>query len=155
MSTSTDGQICFGIKFEEDCVFPWDDGFDGDQEEWWMSVNDFQNPYKYPFDSQGEYLQDLYYGHPQVQLYLDYKDNWEKENPFPVELVNYCAGEYPIYILAVPSSFISCSRGFPTEFGPHELYVSTDEVQKLTDFCKKYEIEFDEGPKWYLTSYWG
>ena len=47
MGTSTDGRINYGILFEEDFQFPWDEDekYDGDIEQWWMyKVHGYKNP---------------------------------------------------------------------------------------------------------------
>ena len=56
MGVNTDGQICFGIKFEEGDEFPWED-VDGDYdlEEWWRRVNGYTNPHESPWDEKGGY----------------------------------------------------------------------------------------------------
>ena len=42
MGVSTDGQICFGIAFEECTEFPWDsEEYDGDIDAWWLSLSSF------------------------------------------------------------------------------------------------------------------
>lgn len=53
MSTSTDGQICFGVVFEEDYEFPWDD--ENNFEKWWQTVNGFKPSFEI-YDDKGEYL---------------------------------------------------------------------------------------------------
>src|SRR5437868_783086 len=105
MSVSTDGQIGYGVIFEDGCEFPWGDS---DPEQWWRNECGFKSS-------------------------------------FPVELVNYCSGDYPMYMLAVPSSILSNSRGYPEEFDPIKLVVTDKEKAPLIDFCKKYNLKYEKG----------
>ena len=144
MGVSTDGEISFGVVFEDGFEFPWrDDDFDYELETWWKSINGFTEKYD------GDY-----------EAYRAKKDKFYAEYPLPVELVNYCSGEYPMYLLAVPGVGTSCSRGNPTDFNPLDLTVTDEQKQALMDFINKYlaDAELSEEeiePKWYLTSYWG
>jgi len=150
MGESTDGQLCCGIMFEEDFEFPWDDEA-VELDEWWRIVNNCQ--VESPFTEWGYYK-------PGVTDSGDYYDQlrqWDKENPIPVELVNYCSGDCPAWILAVPSSVRSCSRGHPLKFQPPtDLIVTFPEVMDLVDFCEQFKIDIKGlQPAWYLSSYWG
>ena len=54
MGMSTDGEIHYGIKFDEDFVFPWNtDEFEYDIEEWWQEVGGFQ-PLFQLYDADGD-----------------------------------------------------------------------------------------------------
>ena len=56
MVQSTDGQLSYGVVFDEDFEFPWDaEKWEGDIEEWWRDVKGFSNPMYYPFDQEGDY----------------------------------------------------------------------------------------------------
>jgi len=89
---------------------------------------------------------------------------WEEHGtgPFPVALVNVCNSEYPIWIVAVPSSTISASRGNPQMFDPTSLVVTPEETKALIKFCEdhclskmnsKWDTPVDLTPRWYLASY--
>ena len=140
MSTSTDGQICFGIKFEDEHEFPW-----GGEEldEWWREVNgcSIECPNE---DDSGDVWGD----------YFDARNKWDKENLIPVAEVNYQSGDCPAYILAVPSSVQTALRGDPTEFDPEELITTTDEFIAFVEFFRRFGTEVPY-PSWYLSSYWG
>ena len=146
MSVSTDGQLCFGIKFEEEFEFPWN-GME--LNEWWREVNDC--PVESPYDEYGGLKQEA--TDANVDAYFDQLLFWDTANPFPVELVNYQASSSPAWILAVPSSCRSCSRGYPMELKLYDLPVTLEEERNLLDFCKRFNIE-TELPSWYLSSYW-
>ena len=157
MTTSTNGQICFGFKIEEGTEFPWDDDkWDFDIDNWWVfeTLGEWTPPFKL-YDEDGEYIGGVKPSEEVIDKY--YKDRREFEKnapPLPVKLVNCCSAEYPEYILAVPSTCQSASRGYPESFDPDELQVDGVEYLALVDFCKKYGIETDEA-EWWLSSYWG
>ncbi len=151
--------------FDEGFEFPWDaDEFDGDIEEWWKHVNGYDNPHYCPFTEAGEYKDDapvtvdqfgqksVKHDDPRVSAYYEYRRKWMSSNPVPIEVVNYCSGDCPMYVLAV--KHIECSRGYPQEIDPALLEVTDDDKQRLRDFLERFDIEADE-PKWWLTSYWG
>lgn len=161
MGVSTNGQICFGILFEDGYEFPWDgEPFEGDFDEWWL----VQNGYKEipgVWDEKGNQIGT----EEEVKSYFAHKRKFDKEHPPPVTLVDYCSCDYPMYILAVPSSERVNHRGYPRAFNPSDLQVSPKEVDALLKFCKDFGIkpEIDEDdkdgddgkPKWWLSSYWG
>ena len=141
MGVTTDGQISYGIMLTEEVELPWDtDEFEYEIEDWWLKQTGFK--LKYEDDP------DTYF--TEVKAWLDI-------HPIPVEPVNYCSGDYPMYILAVPNSVKTYSRGYPLMFDPTALErISPEEHRSIIEFCKKYEIETDgEHPGWYLSSYWG
>ena len=174
MGTTTNGQICYGILFDEDFEFPWSerDGID----DWWREVNGYENPCWNPFTPEGDYKAEIVtntrvygpvtsgYGmvtsdDPRIQEYFQHQRNWDKEHPLPIELVNCCSCDCPIWILAAPASTEIARRGYPSELDLRALKVN--DVAKapgwranLLEFCDKYKIEHDE-PRWWLSSYWG
>ena len=156
MGVSTDGQLHFGIVFEEGAEFPWDgDAFEGDIEEWWLVARGFDVPN--PYDNEeiyalhGDRDWDVKYATP----YFDAQRKFLAVNPLPVEVVNYCSAEYPMYMLAVKGW--TNSRGYSTEIAPSDLFVSDAQINALTNFCRDYGITIEDGnyPRWWLTSYWG
>lgn len=156
MGTSTDGQICFGVMFEEDYEFPWNaEQYDDDIEAWWRDVHGYKNPAPNPFTEEGEYNDGFSSGDPRVSEYFDRQRDWMKKNPVPVTEVNYCSGDCPMIIIAVPSTVKTNNRGYPLEFSPSLLTVRVKEVKMLRDFCTKYGLAEDCTPKWWLSSYWG
>lgn len=132
MGVSTDGEICYGIIFEDEYEFPWDIDHEGDPEMWWIS----------------EILKLTYNGYHEKKAIL-------KDNPLPFELVNYCSGEYPMYILAVPGTVKRASRGNPTSFTLDELKVDEAASNKLVEFCKEHDLTGDSEIGWILSSYMG
>lgn len=154
MGTSTDGQICFGIEFEEGFEFPWDEL--GDIDDWWTrEVQGFRHSFEI-YDDNGEYLNGARPEQDVIDRYYEEQRKFKEENPkLPVELVNYCSGSVPMYILAVPRTSLSCRRGYPIEFDPSALMVTEDEKEALLQFCKDHGLEHDAEPKWLLSSYRG
>ena len=152
MGISSNGLIAFGIPFEEGFQFPWNEKNEGDIEAWWLDVCGFK-PTLYPFTDEGEYIKG--YTDKMGNDYFAEKHAFQKEHPLPIELQNYCHGDYPMYMLCIEDSVIRASRGFPNELNPENLTAKEDWAKILTDFCKKHEIEIPSEPKWYLFSYMG
>lgn len=167
MGVSTDGQICFGILFEEGYGFS----------SWMKSVE------KEDEDNEDE-DEEVEYSDPEEGLIArwDVEHGWEafkgsnyaslsdgakyklrakfrEEHPFPFRLLNVCTDRDPVYILAIKETYQFASRGYP-EILPRELS-SEEQVQKWTeelyDFCVKMKINSRDykGPAWFLSSYWG
>lgn len=155
MSTSTDGIICCGILLGEDVEFPWEEEYDGDEEEWWYhEICLYEKPFEI-YDAAWKELPGI--TPERKQEYWDHWFAFKEAHPLPITLVNYCHIDAPMYILAVPASTKRCSRGYPQEFEPTELVVTEQEKNFLLNFCRKYlkeEIQITK-IKWYLCSYWG
>ena len=151
MSMSTDGQICYGIIFDEGSEFPWNkNDWDGDIENWWLEeICGYEKPFE-AYNGRGE----LIVSKEKLEAYFYIERRFKEKHSLPVKLVNYCSAEYPMYILAVPSSVYENSRGYPLEFKPGGLITTDTEVLLLLDFCEEH-CKAKESPQWYLTSYWG
>ena len=156
MGQSTNGQICYGIEFEDGDEFPWDDEkYDMDMDEWWLEVNNY-NRSGYPYDEGGNYKQGLDTDSPEVAAWHDRRSKWLKDHPIPVTMVNTCSGNCPQYIMAIPETFLSAWRGYPKKFDPAELVQKDGYIERLKQFCAMYEINIDSKPVgWFLSSYWG
>ena len=154
MGVSTDGQICFGIAFEDEMEFPWDsDEYDGDIEGWWIcAVNEYRSPFEI-YNSDGEYLGGIKPSDERINEHYRAKRVFKNAHPLPVELVHHCSGDYPMYILAIPRTVKKASRGYPEEINPSEMVVTQDECNLLIEFCEIHGIEA-EAPRWWLTSMW-
>jgi hypothetical protein len=139
MGVSTDGEIWYGVILgEQEEDFPWEE--EGDIEFWWQEKH-----------SPG--LMDL----PTFEERHEERKRVEREHPLPVELVNYCSCDYPMYALAVPGVGLSASRGYPEKFNPYDLPQGEEmgeAVDRLLNFCHEYNIEFSDGPSWFLSSLW-
>lgn len=156
MGQSTDGQICYGILFEEDYEFPWDlEPYNGDYDEWWTyGIQGFKHSFEL-FDENGEWLNGIEPSEDIKDSY--YKEEWDfkKSHPkLPITLWNVCSADYPQYIMSVGKG-LSASRGYPEELNLSEFIVTEEQTKQLIDFCNEYGIEIKNKPNWYLSSYWG
>jgi len=141
----------FCVLLDEGVELPWDNY---SEEDWWIEQCGFK-PTFYPFASDGNYTEGVSYNDPKVDAYYAEKQAFKDSMPvMPFDTVNICSGDYPMWILAVPGTLISCSRGYPNKFNPSEAFSAVD-ASGLIAFCEKYGIEYNEPPAWYLSSYWG
>ena len=159
MTVSTDAQISYGVLIQPDEneePLPWDyERYGGDIEEWWVyEACEYKNPFEL-FDEDGDWLPGA--DHSLFDQLYDAKMAFLKEHPCPVELVNYCSRPYPLYILAVPGSVFTVSRGFPKRIGESTVNVfrpSGKAVDELLEFCEDHSFTVKDGPCWWLSSYW-
>lgn len=163
MGVSTNGQLCYGIPFPEGFEFPWGKN---SEEEWWREVNGYKPPFML-YGEDGDYLNGNKPPEALIDQYYKHQRDWEEANPLPIELVNYCSGDYPMYMIAVKGSMTNNSRGFAQAINPAELVVTDEQKQVLLDFIEKHmkekidehnEDEYNDKvtlePQWYLSSYW-
>lgn len=123
-----------------------------DLEGWWTEVTGWIAP-PMVYDSNGQRISGV--TEQEIKEYWNSRRQHLKDNPLPVEFVNCCSGSYPIYIAAVPSSFLTASRGHPEEISlKHFTQPREQEVKALLEFCAKYLQISNEIPKWYLSSCW-
>ncbi len=154
MGVSTDEQIAYGVAFDEGTEFPWDTGtFDGDIENWWREIKGYKPPFKL-YDDNG-YIGEKRPPEKKITEYYNHRSSWDKANPIPVQLVNTCSCDYPMYMLAVRGTVKEASRGCPKRFEPTELVVEQENREALIAFMKEHSIEGGSEPGWYLSSYWG
>ena len=153
MGVSTNAILCYGISFPDDYEFPWDDGGDSgyDIEKWWLSVNGYEPPFEL-FTASGDYIDGTEPPKEKVSEYFAHRRAFLAEHPLPVKSVMHCHGDYPMWILAAPSSVTTAYRGYPEVINP-PLAVSVEEVNALEEFCDRWELEGD-GPDWWLCSLW-
>jgi hypothetical protein len=153
MGQSTDGQICYGILFDEGFEFPWGDK---DIDDFWLEdVLGFKHSIVL-FDSDGEYLNGVEPTREQTSAYFKEKSDFEDAHrKCPFKLVNYCSVDCPEYIIAINSTVLTANRGYPIKFDPNILKVTNEQIESLIDFCHKCGIICDSEPFWYLSSYLG
>ncbi len=151
MGVTINGQICYGILFEDRYEFPWDSEDDFYLEDWWCKSQGYKSLYE-PFTPEGEWAE----GYDESSDLRDYHDHyaqWKREHPIPVKEVNCCSGDYPIIILAIPSTVMWASCGYPQEFEPiTELIIDSLHLSNFKTFFTITNLEWSE-PKWYLSSY--
>lgn len=155
MTTSTNGQLCYGIFFEDGYEFPWDsEKYDGDLESWWLyEVCKYQDPFVL-YNSKGDYIDGRKPPDEKETEYYNARHEFKDAHPCPVELVNYCSCDYPMYILAVSDQVKFANRGYPQEITQEDLTALVCGLDILTQFCQEHGIETDEEPKLWLSSLW-
>jgi len=139
MGVSTDGQLCFGIAFEEEFMFPWtrDDDDEYEFEDWWREQRGWTQQW-----SDGD------------ETFFARRREFDKEHPAPVECVLHCSFDYPMYILALPGTSKSASRGYPTAI---EVELTPLDDAAILKFCADSGIEMNDDQRgaWLLSSLWG
>jgi hypothetical protein len=153
MGLSTDGEISYGVPFEEGYEFPWGDK---DIDDWWIyDVLGFKHSFQI-YTEDGEYLNGVRPLEADVRRYYDEKEAFAEKMPkLPVELVNYCSGDYPMYLLAIKGTQKTANRGYPTLLKPEDLTVPEEKITAFKEFLTRYELKSDSEIGWYLTSYMG
>lgn len=149
MTTSTDGQICYGVMVEEEFTFPWD--YDDNIEAWWRKIQGYMPPYVL-YNEFGDYSTSATPSQKIINEYYDHQVAFDEAHPLPIELLMHCSFDYPMYILAVPGTVIYAPRGYPKSFNPIGLNVTETGVAILRKFCQEYGIVGKEG--WWLSSLW-
>ena len=145
-----------GISFEDDYEFPWDnEEYEGCTDSWWRNVNGYK-PTMEIWDKDGEYIEGV--TKEQESEYYREKRKWDHDNPQPFELMNYCSHDYPMYILALPSTCKTANRGDIVDLKPKELKVSPFDKEYIDfmKFIKKFDLKGDvDIPYWCLFSSMG
>ena len=154
MGQSTNAQLCYGIAFDEDTEFPWHaERFDGEIEQWWRELLGYKPSFEL-FGEDGDYLDGTEPPKERIAEYFAERDQFDKDHPtLPVEVVEHCSGEYPMYILAVPGTSQIARRGYPRIITPANLFVMPPAIDALVAFCNAHSIEVSP-PEWWLSSNW-
>ncbi len=154
MSVSTNGQLCYGCLFEEGYEFPWsNDEFEYDIEVWWQHVKGFVNPEESPYDENGNHKPGVSGDSRIVTKYWSAVSEWNKNNPIPVEVINYCSDNCPMYLLSTKT--LTNRRGFPVEV-KLEFFKNTEQAHKvLVSFLEEFNLVPDSVIGWWLSSYYG
>jgi len=155
MGTSTDGQICYGVHVGD--TLPWDDGEDEDPydvEGWWRKFWGFKPSFEL-FTPEGDWIDGVAAPQEQRDAYNEETRDWDKAHPLPFELVNACSGDCPEWIIALPGTLKSASRGYPEKIseGTISLVHKDAALERYRVFLAEFEVEGE--PSWYLSSYWG
>lgn len=152
MGVSADGRICFGLLFDEGYEFPWDES-EMDIDDWWRDQHDWK-PSRPIYDEKGNHLPGVL--DADVKAYYKERREWDIAHPLPVELVNYCSGDYAMYILAIPGTGKRASQGDPVVISPAlDFVLKAKDRQAFLDFIQTHEIDPQAVPAWYLCSYRG
>jgi hypothetical protein len=151
MGYDASATICFGLSFDEDFEFPWDD----DAEDWWIDVIHAYKPPFQLFDGQGRYIDGKTPTQKQIHEYYDHRQAFQEKHPLPAVFVHSGSDELSSPILAVPSSVVKTSWDAPAEIGAHIFAsINAEELQKFKEFCMGY-LGIVTDPKWYLSAYYG
>ncbi len=150
MGVSTDAKICYGILCEEGHEFPWD--YHG-EDDWWAAVSGYCVPFEL-YDADGEYLNGEAPSEEKAKEYYNHRREWDKANSLPFEMVNCCSESCPIFIVAVPDSVTSASRGYPEEVSAENLSVPQEAVVRFQEFMGKHLPDVRGDFAWRLSSYW-
>jgi hypothetical protein len=82
-------------------------------------------------------------------------DYWDNKSAalakIPVDIIEHCSGEYPMYFLAVRGTECEARRGYPSVAEQREIAAA--EIDAMRAFCEKHGIEWQE-PRWYIFSMW-
>jgi len=144
MTISSDGILFFGIELGDDYdnEWPWEQV--GDEEEWEAFVA----------EKLGVKKPDVpYEGNEAVHsAYWDAKRDIIK--PLDCEIGLHCSYDHGMLYVALKSKNLTASRGSPQVVTEDFMKITSEDIQKLKEFCKLAEIEWQE-PKWYLTSLYG
>lgn len=149
-----DGQLCYGILFEENYEFPWDSReWDGDIDNWWLyKVHRYTNPFEL-FDEEGNWINGVEPAEEIIDQYYGERRKFrENRPPLPVELVNCRSCDYPIYILAIPDSVRIAHRGYPRKVIPVDFSSLIGGHDLLIRFCHVHNIKVKDEPRWWLSS---
>lgn len=152
MGMDARGKLCYGLLLEEDQYYPWNSEEDpyADVEDWWMYETGYKPLLEDPYGPNYE----EYKRNGEWAKYFDHRMKWKKEHPFPLALINVQSGDYPVYILSIPESVVSCYMGEPRAFDFKDLenVITKEKIDQILDFVKKYDIVYKNEPSWYLGS---
>jgi hypothetical protein len=152
MSVSTDAILCYGIDYGDKGEFPWGKY---ESREWYYEVHlGYQPPFQV-YDSDGHYLNEVEPDEQTLHDYFAHRHEFEKAHPMPFEVVTHCSNGYPEFIIAVPGTVITASRGYPES-------ISLLDLRRIEESCLWVEMNFflksvgveTRMPQWILASYW-
>ena len=146
--------LSYGVHFEEDFEFPWDDGLKyEDIDDWWRDVNGYVSPFEYPYDSYGEYKPGFSRDSKAVDDYHTHRYEWMKANPMPVDVIEVGSDDSCSHILTTAGMWGDWETVETVD--PVQMRLMNGERQRLLDFMEKYGIETDDEPRWLLSAYSG
>ena len=159
MTISSNGIIAYGIMFDEDNIenLPWigEDG-DGDIDDWWVDVVHKWKPPFVLFDESGNYTNDVKPPQEWISEYFDKRREFVKSLPkLPIKMVIHCSFDYSMWIMAIPETVMSVSRGYPQKIPDGFVHHDPQWDKTLVEFCEQYKIEIPDQPSWWLTSLYG
>lgn len=148
MGVSTDAILFWGLCFDEENVYPWNQGNDDpdDEEE---------------FDPDKRYAAAVGIKEPHPEYHkqddADWTQYWDKQRKAVkaagCDVGYHCSDECSMYYVCVSDSETKAYRGSPKEI--KSLDVPDKWREMLADYCKKMGIKTKQKPRWWLVSYWG
>lgn len=137
MSQSTDGILAYGVPIGEGAEFPWDaEEYGGDFDQWYSEQNGLPTPKNWD-SKEGE-------------KYFDKQRKLLEK--CPIEVVQHCSMDYPMYFVAIRGTVTTASRGYPEQL--EDNIKRPDNIAPVLEFCEKYNLEVEGEPGWYLFSNW-
>lgn len=141
-------QLCYGIAFDDDTKFPW--GENGNIESWWVGVIGFK-PTVEICDNRGNWIGGTEPSADVIKRYYKEYLDFILENELPIEIVTHGHCDFPVTILAVKETVISAYPGHPKEISASDFQVPLDGKAALLKFCYDYGIEYETGPRWWMS----
>jgi len=135
MGYSSDGILVYGILLE---------GEDGDVPEFFKQVLTEEELDDYGVDM------DKYIDIVSDTEDAEYAVRKKAHDSYPVGLCMHCSYDYAMYILAVPNTEVTASRGYPHGFKDGLPEVSPMAVSLFTAWAKEHDIQGE--PCWILCS---
>jgi hypothetical protein len=91
--------------------------------------------------------------HGQSRIDGLFEQKFKKTNLY---LGSHCSDNYRLRFLAIASTHIEASRGYPQKVDPTSMIVQPEWEPLLRNCAEELGIDLgDKKPDWYLASYWG
>jgi len=138
MGQSTNAIMAFGIDLGEelpDSFHAHDDEDDGFESEHFLACDFCIEIPEWTPETNTEY----------------WKAKWTAIAAIPIELIEHCSSEYPMYFLAVRGTKQTALRGHTVDADQRDIEPS--EIDALRAFCERHGVEWKE-PKWQIFSMW-
>jgi len=151
--------IAYGIPFEEDQEFPWDEApFDGDVEEWWRTIKGYKLPFEM-FDSKGDWLPGFEKDKEKCDEYYKHRREWLENNPVPVAVLTMDSYDASRYFIAALETEVWVDWGEHKEIVLNSLNPLKKHVNALNEFVAEYlsgeNFDIEDAPKWHLFAFYG
>jgi hypothetical protein len=152
MGMDASATISFGMEFEEDFEFPWEDQ---DIDDWWIKELGFE-PSKEVFDENGNYNE----GMTKKDSDDYFKEIGEFLENHPCPIIDIRCGSYDNHstVIAIPSSCIYGDWESGVNIDTLEDFILDNEnLNSYYEFMNKYFLDefMNQKPRWILTCFWG
>lgn len=158
---SFEALLVFGIPLVEGTDLPWredpdDPAEDDEVKDWWVKETGFE-PTVQVWTADGNYLDGFDDDSPEIEQYFVELRAHLKKNPLPVEVVEHCGSEHPMYVLAPPGVVIRANPGDLVSLGEAMAAAIEKGVdhRSVREFARKYfgDDVADADMKWWLCAY--